>query len=68
MLCELKRKTNKNIIVVPNGYFQDYSMERGVKFLAVNNSVLDFKNYAKAQYLLLSINNHEISYEYKNIF
>ena len=68
MLCELKRKTNKNIIVVHNGYFQDFSMERGVKFLAVNNSVLDFKNYAKAQYLLLSINNHEISYEYKNIF
>ena len=68
MLCELKRKTKKNIIVVHNGYFQDYSMERGVKFLAVNNSVLDFKNYAKAQYLLLSINNHEISYEYKNIF
>ncbi len=68
MLCELKRSTKKNIIVVHSGFFQDYSLERGVKFLSVNNTINKYEDYSKSEYLVLSIAGKETSYEYKRIF
>jgi hypothetical protein len=36
-MCELKRSTSKNIWVVHDGEDSTYSMERGVKYLSINN-------------------------------
>ncbi len=67
-LCELKRETKKNIMVVQEGFNQDYSMERGVKFLSIKDPNLSPENAKDSKYLLISVNKNEISYEYKNIF
>ena len=41
VMCELKRDTNKNIWIINDGEYTDYSMERGVKYLSVNNQNFD---------------------------
>ncbi len=68
MLCEAKRETNKNIIVVQEGYYQDYQMERGVKFLNIKDTNNSFENEKDSKYLCISINKKEMSYEYKYVF
>ncbi len=68
MLCELKRETKKNIFVIHNGYYNDYSMERGVKFLSINSKYDEIEDLFDYKYLVLSIFEREISYEYKKIF
>ena len=68
MLCDLHRSTKKNILVIHNGYFNDFSMERGVKFLAVNSKYNGFEDLFDYRYLIVSIFDNEISYEYKKIF
>ena len=68
MLCELKRSTEKNIFVIHDGFFNDFSMERGVKFLSLNNHCVDDLDKAKSSYLVVSIFDNEISYEYRRIF
>lgn len=40
-LCDLKRATSKNIIVIHKGETTDFSMERGVKYVSVNNADID---------------------------
>ncbi len=68
MLCDLRRETKKNILVIHDGYFNDYSMERGVKFLAINSKYNDITELFDYRYLLISIFDNEISYEYKKVF
>lgn len=68
MLCDLHRETNKNIVVVHDGYFNDLSMERGIRFLGINSSYNEPIELASYSYLIISIKDNEISYEYKNIF
>ena len=68
MLCDLHRKTSKNILVIHDGYFNDFSMERGIKFLSINSSYNEVEELFDYRYLIISIFNHEISYEYKEIF
>ncbi len=68
MLCDLRRSTKKNILVIHDGYFNDYSMERGVKFLAINSKYNKLEDLFDYRYLIVSIFDNEISYEYKKIF
>lgn len=68
-LCDLKRETKKNIVVLHPGYFTGYTMERGIKFLGINTNGIKAKNIAKDfSYILLSITGDNISYQIKNIF
>ena len=68
-LCELKRKTKKNITVLHTGFYTDYSMERGVKFLGINTKNITSENIAKdSSYILISITGNEISYDIKKLF
>ena len=68
MLCDLRRQTSKNIFVVHDGFFNDFSMERGVKFLSINSQYNEVEELADYKYLIVSVFENEISYEYKKIF
>lgn len=69
VLCQLKKETNKNITVLHSGYFTDYTMEKGIRFLGVNSKNISFENIANENsYILISIIADNISYEIKNIF
>ena len=69
ILCELKRKTKKNITVLHTGYYTDYSMERGVKFLGINTQHISPEKLAQElSYILITVNDNQIAYEFKKIF
>lgn len=69
LLCDLKRETKKNIVVLHTGYYTDYSMERGVKFLGINTKNISAENIAKEySYLLITITKNEFYYEVKKVF
>lgn len=72
-LCDLRRSTSKNIWVIHDGENSTYSMERGVKYLSINNGEIDSENPLDVangtKYLEITINkDNELSYEYKKIF
>lgn len=68
-LCELNRELDKNIFVLHSGYYTDYSMERGVKFLGINTKNISKENIAKDfSYILISVTETNASYEIKKIF
>ncbi len=72
VMCEIKRNTGKNIWIINEDNYTTYSMERGIRYLSVNNSNYD-KNapieVAKNdQYILITIENNNLTYEIKNIF
>lgn len=68
-LCEWQRETKKQITVLHTGYYNDYSMERGVKFLGLQTQNLGFDEVAKDySYLQLSITKDDLYYEYKPFF
>lgn len=71
-LCDLKRKTSKNILVTQFGNATEISMERGIKYLSVNNSSVDRNDpldvATNLKYIELSISqNNDIYCEIKNI-
>ena len=69
MLCDLKRETKKNIVVLHTGYYTDYSMERGVKFLGINTKNISAENIAKEySYILITVTENEFCYEIKKVF
>jgi exopolysaccharide biosynthesis protein len=71
-LCDLRRETGKNIWVIHKGSYTDYSMERGVKYLGINNAdikgedIMDVANNTK--YIMITVNGKNLSYEIKNLF
>ncbi len=72
-LCELKRATSKNIWVIHDGSSSTYSMERGVKYLSINNSDINSSEpievARETKYLEITISkDNELSYEYKKLF
>ena len=67
MLNELKNEYSKNILVVEEGYNQDYSMERGVKFLSIKDPNVSPENTKDSRFLVVSVNKKEMSYEYKKV-
>lgn len=72
VICELRRNNSKNIWVICNDNYTDYSMERGVKYLSVNNTNQNTSNLLEiaknTSYILITIENDNISYEIKNLF
>jgi exopolysaccharide biosynthesis protein len=71
-LCDLKRETGKNIWVIHKGAYTDFSMERGVKYLGINNSDIksdDIMDVAKnTKYIMITVNGKNLTYEIKNLF
>ena len=72
-LCDLRRSTSKNIWVIHDGETSTYSMERGIKYLSINNSDINTNepiDVAKeTKYLEITITeDNKISYEYKKVF
>ena len=67
MLHDLKEETKKNIYVVHDGFYNDFSMERGVKFLGITELSKEYENSIQDTFLIISINNKEISYEYRKV-
>ncbi len=68
-LCELQRSTKKQIYVIHKGFYNDISKERGVTFLGVNNQNTNIESISKdTAYLLLTITDESVHYEYKNVF
>lgn len=72
LMCEIKRKTAKNIWVISEGNYTDYSMERGIRYLTVNNQNFNKSNplekATNTSYILITIDNNNLTYEIKNVF
>lgn len=69
VMCELKRNTGKNIWIINKGDYTTYKMERGIKYLSVNNQNLKLNEIpTNTSYILISISNNELTYEIKNVF
>lgn len=72
VMCELRRNTGKNIWIINEGDYTDYSMERGVKYLSVNNENYDTKEPIEVakntSYILITIDKGNLTYEIKNVF
>ena len=72
-MCELKRSTTKNIWILHDGQDSTYKMERGIKYLSINNNEINTKDpidvAKETRYLEITISkDNELSYEYKKIF
>lgn len=72
-LCEIKKSTSKNIWVLHQGENSNYSMERGVKYLSINNedvnSLEPIDVAREVRYLEITISEtNELTYEYKKLF
>lgn len=69
VLSELKSQTGKNIWVIHKGFYTDYSMESGIKFIGINSEVSSTLDVSKnTNVVLVNVNDDEISYEIKNVF
>ena len=72
VMCEIRRNTNKNIWIINEDIYTTYSMERGIRYLSVNNQ--NFNNLDTIEtlknnsYILITISNDSLTYEIKNIF
>lgn len=69
MLCDLRREVKKNIWVLHKGNYTDYSMERGIKYLGINNATTDSSEFAdNTNCVLITVNGKKLTYEIKNVF
>ena len=72
IMCEIKRNNNKNIWIINEGSYTDYSMERGIRYLSVNNQNFDSKKPLESSlntsYILITIAGDTLTYEIKNVF
>ena len=69
MLCDLRREVKKNIWVLHTGNYTDYSMERGIKYLGINNNTTDaFEIGSNTNCILITVNGKNLTYEIKNVF
>ena len=57
----------KNIIVVHKGFFTDYSMEYGIRFLGINSENTPYTDIAEHKLLKIAINKNIMSYKYEKI-
>ncbi len=71
-LCDLRRKTSKNIWLIREGEYTTYSMERGVRYLIIGNELVnkdDPMDVAKnTKYMVISVNGNELSYDIRRVF
>lgn len=69
MLCDLRREVKKNIWVLHTGNYTDYSMERGIKYLGINNNTTDASEIgSNTNCILITVNGKNLTYEIKNVF
>ncbi len=69
ILCDLKREINKNIWVLHQGSYTDYSMERGIKYLGINNNITNVDDIPEnTKYILITVNGKDLTYEIKSVF
>lgn len=68
MLCDLRHETYKNIWVIHKRNYTDYSMERGIKYLGINNATILEDIPSNTNYILITVNGKELTYEIKNVF
>lgn len=72
VMCELKRTTSKNIWIINEGDYTGYSMERGIRYLSVNNQNIDINEPIKVaqetSYILITIDKGNLTYEIKSVF
>ncbi len=57
----------KNIIVVHKGFFSDYSMEYGIRFLGINSENTPYTDISEHKLLKIAINKNIMSYKYEKI-
>ena len=72
-MCQLRRDNSKNILILSDGAFTDYSMERGIRYLSMNSSNYDklspIEVAQNSEYLLITIDsNNNLTYEIKKVF
>lgn len=71
-MCEIKRSTLKNIWILNEGDYTDYSMERGIRYLSVNNQNFNINEPIEVakdtSYILITIDENNLTYEIKNVF
>ena len=72
VMCELKRNTGKNIWIISEGDYTTYSMERDIRYLSVNNQNFNttepIEVSKNTSYILITIDDDNLTYEIKNIF
>ena len=71
VLCQLKRNTGKNIWVIQQGDFTEYSMKRGIKYISIASSKFDdvsSEDIESKKYIMITINNDKMTYEIKKVF
>ena len=72
VMCELKRNSSKNIWILNEGDYTDYSMERGIRYLSVNNENFNLSEpievAEKTSYILITIEENNMTYEIKSLF
>lgn len=71
VLCDLRRSTGKNIWVIQTGDNTDYSMKRGIKYLTIGEVSLenpDLQAIKDTNYISITINPEQMTYEIKNIW
>ena len=72
VMCEIRRNTGKNIWIINEDNYTTYSMERGIRYLSVNNQNFNnldtIETLKNTSYILITISNDSLTYEIKNIF
>ena len=69
VMCDLRRDNNKNVWIITDENYTTYKMERGVKYLSVNNENIEPEYVSKeTSYILISVDKNNFSYEVKNLF
>lgn len=69
MLCDLRREVNKNIWVLHKGSYTAYSMERGIRYIGINNDTISADEIPQnTNYILITVNGKNLTYEIKNVF
>jgi hypothetical protein len=57
----------KNIIVVHKGFFTDYSMEYGIRFLGINSENTPYTDISGHKLVKIAVNKNIMSYKYEKI-
>lgn len=71
VLCDLRRKTGKNIWVIQKGDNTDYSMKRGIKYLSIASDEYQepsLESIKNTNYIIITMNETKMTYEIKNVF
>ena len=72
VISDLRMYYQKNIWIISYEDYTEYSMEKRIKYLSVNNTNFDTKEPIEVaentEYILISIGKEEMTYEIKRVF